>query len=135
MYPADVKGLLLVDPASKETYERMAKEYPDLFMKDDRPFRSYAAVAEIDAILPAMQQSLASDSIFKGDIELLVAGSFKEWTAAEKGMKQIWIDELKAWAGRNKNVNFLLVDSGHFIQREKPEVVIEAVKRLAGAGN
>lgn len=133
-YPAEVRGLLLVDPAAKESYERMARDYPDLFMKisNERGFENYAAEHEFDAMIPAMQYSLSADSVYKGKVELLIAGNFREWPGPEKVLKQIWIDELVAWAKRNTNVNYQLVDSGHFIQREKPGVVVEAVKRLAG---
>ncbi|MCG7859906.1 hypothetical protein MD537_23200, partial [Flavihumibacter sediminis] len=71
-----------------------------------------------------------SDQQYKGKIEVLAAGSFKEWSEAEIPLKKIWIDELRSWSGKNKNSRFELVESGHFIQNEKPETVIAALNRL-----
>ena len=60
------------------------------------------------------------------------AGSLKEWSASEAPLKKIWISELQKWSKQQPNVRAQIVESGHFIQREKPEVVIAAVKRLLG---
>lgn len=132
LYPAVTKGLLLVDPADERTYMQMAKTQADAFMKIDkeRPFVHFAAEDEFDAMLPVMFQAAASDSKYKGKIELLIAGSMKEWSEDEKPLKLIWNEELQSWGKRNSNIHTVVVDAGHFIQREKPEVVIEAVRRL-----
>jgi hypothetical protein len=63
----------------------------------------------------------------------LAAGSFKEWSEAEVPLKKIWINELRSWSGKNKNSRFELVESGHFIQNEKPQTVIAALNRLMEA--
>ena len=81
-------------------------------------------------MLPVMFQAATSDSKYKGKIELLIAGSMKEWSEDEKPLKLIWNEELQSWGKRNSNIHTVVVDAGHFIQREKPEVVIEAVRRL-----
>lgn len=131
-YPKDTRGLLLLDPASVEVYDRMAMDYPDeftnLFIKR---FTSIpAAQYEYDAMIPTMLQASALENNYKGKIELLVATSLKEWTQSEVPLKKAWISSLKDWAAKKKNVNIELLDCGHYIQREKPENVIAALNRL-----
>jgi CubicO group peptidase (beta-lactamase class C family)/pimeloyl-ACP methyl ester carboxylesterase len=131
-YPAETKGLLLIDPVSKEVYDRMAADYPDIYtgIFATRFASNQAAQDEYDAMTPAMMQASISDRHYKGKIEVLAAGSFKEWSEAEVPLKKIWIDELRTWSGKNKNSRFELVESGHFIQNEKPQTVIAALNRL-----
>ncbi len=134
-YPTETKGLLLVDPATKESYDRMAKEYPDIYtgIFTTRFANNQAAQDEFDAMSPTMMQASISDQQYKGKIEVLAAGSFKEWSEAEVPLKKIWINELRSWSGKNKNSRFELVESGHFIQNEKPQTVIAALNRLMEA--
>jgi CubicO group peptidase (beta-lactamase class C family)/pimeloyl-ACP methyl ester carboxylesterase len=134
-YPTETKGLVLVDPVSKEVYDRMAKEYPDIYtgIFTTRYAANQAAQDEFDAMSPTMMQASISDLLYKGKIEVLAAGSFKEWSEAEVPLKKIWIDELRNWSGKNKNSRFELVESGHFIQNEKPQTVIAALNRLMEA--
>ena len=134
-YPTETKGLLLIDPVSKESYDRMAKEYPDIYtgIFTTRFANNQAAQDEFDAMSPTMMQASISDQQYKGKIEVLAAGSFKEWSEAEVPLKKIWINELRSWSGKNKNSRFELVESGHFIQNEKPQTVIAALNRLMEA--
>lgn len=134
-YPTETKGLLLVDPVSKESYDRMAKEYPDIYtgIFTTRYAGNQAAQDEFDAMSPTMMQASISDQQYKGKIEVLAAGSFKEWSESEVPLKKIWINELRRWSDKNKNSRFELVESGHFIQNEKPQTVIAALNRLMEA--
>ncbi|WP_052324185.1 alpha/beta fold hydrolase [Flavihumibacter sp. ZG627] len=134
LYPAETKGLLLVDPATKESYAQMALKYPDEFTRlvITRSAINIAAQDEFDAMMPAMNQASRSDKLYKGKTELLIAGSLREWSASETPLKKIWISELQKWSKQQPNVRAQVVESGHFIQREKPEIVIAALKRLMG---
>lgn len=132
-YPAETTGLLLVDPAAREVYDQMAAQYPDAFTRtfNERRGDNRAAEDEFDAMMATLTQAGLSDKNYKGKIELLIAGSDKEWSGFEKPLKKIWIDELVRWAKEQTNTQYKIVDSGHGIQFEKPGVVIDAVKRLA----
>jgi CubicO group peptidase (beta-lactamase class C family)/pimeloyl-ACP methyl ester carboxylesterase len=132
-YPAETKGLLLVDPAAKEVYDQMAAQYPDAFTRifNERAADNHAAEDEFAAMMPTMHQASLSDKNYKGKIELLIAGSDREWSAFEKPLKKIWIDELVRWAKLQSHARYEIVNSGHAIQFEKPETVINAIKRMA----
>jgi pimeloyl-ACP methyl ester carboxylesterase len=133
-YPDKVKGLVLVDPAHEGAYRRMALEYPDEFStivneyRDDKP----AAIDEFNARDASSNQAERSDRMHDTPTIVLIATSEKEWSNSELPLKKIWIMELENWAKRRPNTTFELVDSGHFIAREKPEVVIKAIRELIG---
>ncbi len=132
-YPSSTRGILLVDPAQSETYLQMAIQQPDDFTKSfaERTPVNQASEDEFTAMLASMQQADLSDKEYKGKIELLIAGSFEGWGETEKPSKQIWIDQLVKWAKARNNTRYEIVDSGHSIQFEKPEAVINAIKRMA----
>lgn len=131
-FPRETKGVLLVDPAYGEVYQQMAIRYPDSFTRSfsERTGNNQAAEDEFDAMMPTMAQADKSDELYHGKTELLIAGSYRGWEN-DKPSKKIWIDELVNWSKANPNVRHQVVDAGHAIQFEKPEVVIEAIKRLA----
>jgi pimeloyl-ACP methyl ester carboxylesterase len=131
-YPDKVKGLLLVDPAHENAYRRMAMEYPDEFStivndyKNDDP----SAIDEFNAGQASFNQAERSDRMHDTPTIVLIATSEKEWAKRELPLKKIWNQELENWARKRPNTTFELVDSGHFIAREKPEVVIKAIREL-----
>ncbi len=131
-YPGETRGLLLVDPAAKEAYDQMAAQYPDAFtrMFMERAGDNRAAEDEFGAMMATMYQAALSDKNYKGKIELLIAGSDRGWSVSEKPLKKIWVDELVSWAKQQTNTRYEIVDSGHPIQFEKPEAVLNAIKRL-----
>jgi len=132
-YPNEIKGLLLVDPATKEVYDQMATQYPDVFTKitaDESVVNNLAAQDEYDAMLATMWQATEADKTYRGNTIVLMAGSDANLKDSLKPLQKIWNNELIQWTKRQPNRSYEVVESGHFIQREKPEVVINAIKRL-----
>lgn len=131
-YPDETKGLLLVDPAAKEVYDQMAAQYPDAFTRiyNERMSDNHSAEDEFDAMLPTMYQAMEADKNYLGKTHVLIAGSEEEWLDFEKPLKKIWMDELINWAKLKPYRSYEVVESGHFIQREKPEAVIDAIRKL-----
>lgn len=131
-YPDETMGLLLVDPAAKEVYDQMAAQYPDAYTRiyNERISANHSAEDEFDAMLPTMYQAKEADKSFPGKTHVLIAGSEEEWKDFEKPLKKIWVEELINWANQQPNRSYEIVESGHFIQREKPEAVINAIRKL-----
>lgn len=131
-YPGEIKGLLLVDPAAKKVYDQMAAQYPDAFTRifQENIANNHAAQDEFDAMLPTMYQADDADKKYSGNTIVLIAGSDEEWKDFEKPLKKIWVDELTTWANSQPNRKYKIVESGHYIQREKPGVVINAIKEM-----
>src|SRR5690606_32829275 len=131
-YPGEIKGLILVDPAAKKVYDQMAAQYPDAFTRifQENIANNHAAQDEFDAMLPTMYQADDADKKYSGNTIVLIAGSDEEWKDYEKPLKKIWVEELMNWANSQPNRKYEVVESGHYIQREKPGVVINAIKEM-----
>ncbi len=55
-----------------------------------------------------------------------------KWNSThQKKFRKIWINKLVKWDKQRSGMLYQIVDAGHFIQRENPQLVINAVKRLA----
>ena len=134
-YPGETRGLLLIDPAMEEGYQQMARKYPDQYvaMYHERVAVNRAAQDEFDAMLPVFFEASASDQHYNNNIHILIAGSFREFPGKDKPLKQTWIDEIIRWS-KKQGAQYEIVDSGHFIQREKPEVVISTIKKMIDKG-
>lgn len=134
-YPAETRGVLLLDPSMRNTYQRMAKEQPDAYTLtlQERPHFHHATRNEFEAMDPTMLQADESDKTYKGKIIVFIAGSYKEWEKTQYPLKKIWNEELEGWARKRPNTRVETIDSGHAIQFEKPERVIKALKELAAS--
>ena len=131
IYPDDVAGLVLIDPAPDDFYERAAREHPDIWQpmleEQNRQIASGAqgTQAEWAAWDLTMSEARRSDAGIRAPIILLTA------TRDDDGLQSIWIDEHRKWAARMPDLHHRLVeDSGHAIFRDKPDVVIEAVRGM-----
>ncbi|MBK7289608.1 MAG: alpha/beta hydrolase [Chitinophagaceae bacterium] len=139
LYPADVAGLVLLDPCPEDFYARMLEEHPELMKEDsiymqeiltstDRP----GETEEMISFDTSMQQAKLSDTAHAIPTTLLIAAYGKIPGDGEKDptnpMNSIWVDELKKWAASRPNLQYtVLENSGHHISKEHPDVVIKAI--------
>ena len=142
LYPADVVGLVLLDPCPEDFYTRMLKEHPELMKEDsiymqeiltstDRPGEK----EEMISFDSSMQQAKSSTAAHIIPTTLLIAAYGKIPGDGEKDpnnpMNSIWVDELKKWAASRPNIQYtVLENSGHHISKEYPDVVIKAIADL-----
>lgn len=136
MYPETVAGLVLIDPAPDNFYDRAAREHPDLWksMLEEQnrrvATREEGHRAEWAAWDTTMSETRRSDARLQGPVILLTA------TKAEDELQPIWIDEHRNWARSMPNVRHVLVeDAGHAIYRDRPEVVLKAIRDMLPAAN
>ncbi|MEQ1692257.1 MAG: alpha/beta hydrolase [Gemmatimonas sp.] len=132
LYPTDVAGLVLVDPASEDFYARAKREFPSVYAHFDSldavdlaslPPNQRAEEQEWEANL-AMAR--ASDPRVIGPAIVL---SSPRADLAELG--PLWTDEHRRWAARAPRREYVRVDSvGHAIHQERPAVVLDAVRRI-----
>jgi pimeloyl-ACP methyl ester carboxylesterase len=130
-YPETVVGLVLIDPAPDQFYDRAAREQPALWKPlleeqnrrmATRPEGHRAEWAAWDATL---SETRASDASLKAPVVLLTA------TRDEDGLQSIWIDSHRNWTRGKPNVRHVLVEgAGHAVHRDKPEVVINALRDM-----
>jgi len=140
LFPDDVKGLVLVDPAPEESYARFEKESPEAMQEDSFYFKEVFSSsrigekAELHAFSMSMDQARKSDGKYTIPGILLIATHGKGFGryVNDPGniVNRIWAEELVKWANKNPTINYRLVESGHHIAKERPEIVINAVLEL-----
>jgi len=131
-YPAEVVGLVLVDPAPEDFYARAQRDFPRVFARLDSMdmadigSRPPGEQAEETAWEAALADARTTDGSFTGPAIVL---SSARADLAELG--PLWTDEHRRWALRAPRRTYVRVDSvGHQIHRERPRAVIDAVQRL-----
>ena len=134
LYPGEVAGLVLIDPAPEHFYPRAAREQPEVWQpllaeQEARVARSGPGHrGEWAAWDSTMAQSVASDSSVRAPIVLLTA------TRSDDSLQEIWIEEHRRWAARMPRVRHLLVEgAGHPIHRDRPGAVVNAVREVLAA--
>ncbi len=142
LYPADVVGLVLLDPCPEDFYTRMLKEHPELMKEDSIYIQEILSSTdrrgekeEMIFFDTSMQQAKLSDTAHNTPTTLLIAAYGKIPGDGEKDpnnpMNSIWVDELKKWAASRPNIQYtVLENSGHHISKEYPDVVIKAIADL-----
>ncbi len=140
LYPKDVSGILLIDPAPEEFYDRAYKEYPEI-MKEDSAFvekilnsNRIGEKDEMKVFDTSMNQARLSDAMHDTPTILLVADRMKSDSLKKKELDSvdgIWIEELKKWASKRPNLKYEIIsNSGHHIAKDQPNKVLEALKKL-----
>ena len=142
LYPNDVEGLVLVDPAPEDAYARFFNEFPDLMKEDEKYMREILANKsrpgereEMRMYDSSMNQARRSDLFHSTPTTLLIAAG-----AAEGGqdrdtsnpLNKIWVEELVKWGNRRPNLQYeIIYNSGHHIARFQPDTVIRAILHQA----
>ncbi|HTG55021.1 MAG TPA: alpha/beta hydrolase [Niabella sp.] len=141
MYPNDVKGLILVDPAPEESYARFSKESPESLSEDSvylaevLSSKRTGEKGEVIAYDSSMNQARISDNRYSIPTKLLIApygkASGKYIQEPSHPINRIWTEELIKWAEKKQNVEYRIVEkSGHHIAKDRPDVVANAILDL-----
>lgn len=132
MYPSEVLGLVLVDPAADAFEARVKREFPLVHARFDSIFRVELAsappgeVAEENEWFRNLALVQASDATMKAPTILL---SSPRADMAE--LAPMWAEEHRRWTKLAPNREYVLIEgAGHAIHRERPDVVIDAVRRM-----
>jgi len=145
-YPHDVAGLVLVDPMHEDQFERIGPLLPAAFPGEPEAlteFRSFWTTDWRDPTknqegvdFPACQaQAHTIGSL--GDIPLLVltAGNFLQFgppgNPGAARMHRMWLAMHRELMQQSSNAQQIVVEtSGHFVQREQPEIVVDAIRQM-----
>lgn len=135
-YPGEVRALLLVDSTHWEQLQRIEREAPAMYR-----------VLRISSLLmnPIMRREMADSRAAGQQVAVL---------AAPAAVPTIVLSSTKASMGENAEFRTLeaqlqreiagayatrrhefVTDSGHYIQRDQPQAVIDAARELAGCGS
>jgi pimeloyl-ACP methyl ester carboxylesterase len=131
-YPSEVLGLVLVDPAAEAFEARAKREFPSVHARFNSIFQVELAtappgeVAEENEWFPNLALVQASDAKMKAPTILL---SSPRSDMAE--LAPLWSDEHRRWTTLAPGREYVRVEGvGHAIHRERPDVVIDAVRRM-----
>jgi len=140
LYPNDVEGMVLVDPAPEEVYARLEKEFPEAMKEDGKYVQEILASKtrpgereEMRLYDSAMNQARRSDKLHSTPTTLLIAAGKAEGgqdrDTANNPMARIWVEELVKWANKRPNLKYeIIANSGHHIARFQPDTVINAIE-------
>lgn len=140
LYPKDVVGMILVDPAPEESYARFEKEFPEL-MKEDQQYlneilTSKTRIGEREEIRmydSSMNQARSSDQFHTTATILLIAAGKAEGGQdrdTTNPLNRIWVEELIKWANKRPNLKYEIINSGHHIAKFQPDTVVYAINTL-----
>jgi CubicO group peptidase (beta-lactamase class C family)/pimeloyl-ACP methyl ester carboxylesterase len=141
LYPKEVAGLVLVDPAPEESYARFTKELPELMTEDEKYVKeilsSKTKIGEREEMRyfdSSMNQVRRSDAKHNTPTYLLIAAG-KAPGGQDRDpsnlLNKIWIEELEKWAKKRPNLQYkVITNSGHHIARSQPDTVVHAIKKI-----
>lgn len=136
LYPQDVSGLVLVDPAPENSYPLFEKDSTYLAEKKAHHNRLMSSnrvgqKAEWLAFDSSMYQGRRSDAWHATPTTLLIAagkadgGQNRDTTDP---LNRIWVEELIKWGKKRPNLKYKIIsNSGHHMARFQPDTVINAV--------
>jgi pimeloyl-ACP methyl ester carboxylesterase len=127
MFPSEVGGLVLLDPAPELFYDRVRRELPELYamleQAPDAPKGAARAAADT-----TLAQAAASDPLPPIPIVLFTRS---KWDGAPPEMARIWTQEHQRWVARTPTAKLRVAEnSGHDIPRDEPQVVVDAVRDM-----
>lgn len=132
-YPREVRGVLLIDPTTPTLFRDLPRLQSEAERKElERGQEQYVSAApgrraEWQAI-PASSDEAAAAS-FPRHVPLVVL-SATEAPMGSARMKAYWHAEHEKLARRSDFGRMIQVNAGHFIQNEKPDLVIEQIRAL-----
>ena len=148
-YPDDVAGLVLVDGAHEDQFERIGARLPPPFPGEPPALTQLRRFWTMDwrdptknnegvDFLATQVQAHAIGSL--GDIPMIVltAADFLHSAppdpAAQQAalqLHQIWLELQREMMQQSSRATQILVEtSGHFVQREQPQVIIAAIRQM-----
>ena len=139
LYPKDVVGMVLVDPAPEEFYVRFEKEFPEVMKEGKKYIQEILSSKtrpgereEMRLYDSSMNQARGSDKLHSTPTTLLIAAGKAEGGQdrdTSKPMARIWVEELVKWADKRPNLKYeIIANSGHHIARFQPDTVINAIR-------
>ncbi len=145
-YPSDVAGLVLVDPMHEDQFDRLGPLIPPAFPGEPEGLTEFRRFWTADWRDPAKNdegvdfvasQAQAHTIDTLGDMPLLMITAGSHVRAAPPGdasaarMQMLWREMHRELMRQSSNAQQILVEtSGHFVQREQPEVIVAAVRQM-----
>jgi pimeloyl-ACP methyl ester carboxylesterase len=138
-YREDVVGLVLVDSSHIDQFQRNAQVLPPASPHDSESLKFYRDWFTNPPSYPSLKRELFEPGSL-GDVPLVVLTSPEKERAEDLPVglsakfDQIWVELQKEWALISSNSTHVIAyESGHFIQHDQPELVVDAILQVVAA--
>ncbi|MDH3375590.1 MAG: alpha/beta hydrolase [Gammaproteobacteria bacterium] len=132
LYPNDVAGVVLIDATHPSQFEYFREEQPILYST----FITTSAMGKTRyeaTILKNMHTEFASIGRFP-DVPLVVLTAEKSSIFETQKMRNKWLEFQQDLASMStKATHKVVAGSGHFIHKDKPNIVINEIKEIVAA--
>ena len=130
MYPKEVVGLVLIDP-SQESFEDWTRTHPEAQRagRDEQMSKASQGVRDEAAGVSTSYGQARAAKVPAG-IPVILLTAMKDETMPAS-VRKVWGEKQAEWIAKVPGGKHVVVEnSGHFIQGEQPQVVIDAVKEV-----
>ena len=130
MYPKDVAGMVLIDP-SQEAFDDWARSHQIAQPKDDQAqlTKLSQGIRDESAAVDTDFQQARGAKLPAGIPVILLTAMKDENVSAET--RKVWVEKHDEWISKVAGGKHIKVEkSGHFIQGEQPQIVIDAIKQV-----
>jgi pimeloyl-ACP methyl ester carboxylesterase len=131
MYPKEVAGMVLIDP-SQETFDDWTKTHPEAqrAARDEEIAKVPLGVRDESAEVSASYAQARAAKVPAG-IPVILLTAMKDDTMPAT-VRKVWAQMHEDWITKVPGAKHVVVEnSGHFIQAEQPQVVIDAIRQVA----
>jgi pimeloyl-ACP methyl ester carboxylesterase len=129
MYPQEVAGMVLIDP-SQESFDDWTKSHAEAQRadRDQELAKAPAGVRDESAEVSASYARARSAKLPAGIPVILLTATKDDTMPA--AVRKVWSQMHEDWVAKAPGAKHVTVESGHFIQAEQPQVVIDAIKQV-----
>ena len=130
MYPKEVAGMVLIDP-SQETFDDWARTHPEAQRTalDEQIAKASQGVRDESAEVNTSYQQARAAKVPAG-VPVILLTAMKDDTMPA-GVRKVWAEKHEEWIAKVPGGKHIVVEnSGHFIQAEQPQVVIDQIKQV-----
>src|SRR5436190_841065 len=130
MYPKEVVGMVLIDP-SQETFDEWARTHQEAQRTalDEQIAKASQGVRDESAEVNTSYQQARAAKVPAGVPVILLTATKDDTMPA--AVRKVWAEKHDEWIAKVPSGKHLKVEnSGHFIQGEQPQVVIDPIKQV-----
>lgn len=130
MYPKEVAGMVLIDP-SQEAFEDWTRTHPEAQRtgRDEHMANASPAVRDESAQVRASYEQARAAKVPAG-VPVILLTAMKDDTMPAS-VRKVWGEKQAEWIAKVPGGKHVVVEqSGHFIQAEQPQMVINAIKQV-----
>ncbi|PYS57823.1 MAG: hypothetical protein DMF74_25085 [Acidobacteria bacterium] len=130
MYPKEVAGIVLIDP-SQETFDDWTRTHQEAQRTtlDEQIAKASQGVRDESAEVNTSYQQARAAKVPAG-VPVILLTAMKDDTMPA-GVRKVWAEKHEEWIANVPAGKHIKVEkSGHFIQAEQPQVVIDAIKQV-----